>query len=101
MKRSSFGVFTIATTAALVIGLSGFASAQDGAATYKTKCAMCHGADGSKMTAHNLQSEDVQKMSDAQLTDVITNGKGKMPATHGVTPEQVKSMVDYVRTLKK
>jgi hypothetical protein len=40
-------------------------------------------------------------MSDADLSGVITNGKGKMPASHGLKPEDVKGLVDYVRTLKK
>jgi mono/diheme cytochrome c family protein len=71
--------------------------AQDAAGTYKAKCAMCHGADGSKLTAHNLQSADVQKLSDAD----ISNGKGKMPASHSLKPEDVKGLVTYVRSLKK
>jgi cytochrome c6 len=101
MRGNSFRVLMIATLATLVMSLSGLAIAQDGAATYKTKCAMCHGADGSKIAAHNLQGDDVQKLSDADLSTIITNGKGKMPAIHGVTADQVKSLVDFVRTLKK
>ena len=31
---------------ALLIGFATAVSAQDGAAIYKTKCAVCHGADG-------------------------------------------------------
>ncbi len=52
---------------------------------YKSKCATCHGADGTgsamgkKMGAHDFTSAEVQKMSDAELTDAITNGKNKMP----------------------
>jgi mono/diheme cytochrome c family protein len=40
-------------------------------------------------------------MSDAQLTDVITNGKNKMPKYGSLPPEQIKGLVAYIRTLKK
>ncbi len=77
-------------------------------ATYKAKCAMCHGPDGKGETAtgksmkvKDFASEDVQKMSDADLTDAITKGKGKMPAYKTLTPDQVKDLVGYVRAFGK
>jgi len=76
----------------------------DGATVYKTKCAMCHGADGKgkeAMKTGDLASADVQKMSDADLSGMITNGKGKMPAYKTLTPEQVKDLVAFIRSLKK
>lgn len=83
--------------------------AADGAATFKAKCAMCHGADGSGNTAmgksmglKDLGSADVQKMSDAELTAVVTKGKGKMPAYGGkISDEDISAVVKYIRTLKK
>jgi len=73
-------------------------------ATFKTKCAGCHGADGKGKEAlktQDLGSADVQKMSDADLSAIISNGKGKMPAYKTMTPDQVKDMVAYIRSLKK
>jgi cytochrome c6 len=78
-------------------------------ATYKTKCAACHGADGKGETAigksnkiRDLGSAEVQQQSDADLTAVIDNGKGKMPPYgKSLKPEQVKDLVAYVRTLAK
>ena len=77
-------------------------------ATYRAKCAMCHGPDGKGETAtgktmkvRDLGSEEVQKMSDADLTDAISKGKGKMPAYKALTPEQVKDLVAYIRSFKK
>ncbi|HTC42345.1 MAG TPA: cytochrome c [Candidatus Acidoferrales bacterium] len=73
-------------------------------ATFKAKCAMCHGADGKgkeAMKTRDLSSADVQKQSDADLTAIITNGKGKMPPYKSMTPDQVKDMVSYIRSLKK
>jgi mono/diheme cytochrome c family protein len=77
-------------------------------ATYKAKCAMCHGADGKGETAtgkamkvKDFASEEVQKMSDADLSDTISKGKGKMPAYKTLTPEQVKDLAAYVRAFAK
>lgn len=73
-------------------------------ATYKAKCAGCHGADGkgkASMKTKDLASDEVQKMSNADLSAVITKGKAPMPAYGSMTPEQVKDMVAYIRTFKK
>ena len=68
-------LLTIATSFAVLFTVSVSAQAQDAAATYKSKCAMCHGADGKKAAGHDLSSADVQKKSDADLAAVIANGK--------------------------
>src|ERR1700690_4484412 len=89
----------------LALMLPPLATAQSGADTFKAKCAMCHGADGAgkpAMGTKDLGSADIQKMSDADLTGAITNGKGKMPAYKGkLTDAQMGDLVKYVRTLKK
>ncbi|HKM65763.1 MAG TPA: cytochrome c [Candidatus Acidoferrum sp.] len=75
-----------------------------GEAMFKAKCAGCHGADGKgkeAMKTTDLGAADVQKMSDADLTGVITAGKGKMPAYKTLTPDQVKDLVGFIRSLKK
>jgi cytochrome c6 len=100
MKNTSIRV--VATlTAMAVISFPLSAPAQDGSATYKAKCAMCHGADGSKIAAHDLTAAAAQGISDADLAAIITNGKGKMPASKSLKPDQVTALVAYVRTLKK
>jgi cytochrome c6 len=44
----------------------------------------------------------VQSQSDAQLTDIVTNGKNKMPAYKGkLTDDQIKGLVAYIRGLAK
>jgi len=101
MKMASIQAFVTATAIAVVFLLSFSAQAQDGSATYKSKCAMCHGADGSKIAAHDLQGAAAQGMSDADLSAIITNGKGKMPASKSLKPDQVTALVAYVRPLKK
>jgi mono/diheme cytochrome c family protein len=83
--------------------------ADDSASTFKAKCAVCHGADGAGSTAtgkamkvRDLGSPDVQTQTDAQLTEIVTNGTGKMPAYKGkLTDDQIKGLVAYIRALAK
>jgi cytochrome c6 len=90
------------------MALASTAFAADGAAIYKAKCAMCHGADGSASTGMGksmglkpLGSADVQKESAADMTALVTNGKGKMPAFKGkLSDEEITAVVQYVKTLK-
>jgi mono/diheme cytochrome c family protein len=45
---------------------------------------------------------EVQGQSDAQLVDVMTKGKNKMPAYAGkLTKEQMADLVAYIRELGK
>jgi len=80
------------------------ALAQDAAATFKAKCAMCHGADGKggKMGTRDFGSAEVKAETDAQLTDIINKGKGKMPAYNGkLKDSEIKDLVTYIRSLSK
>ena len=73
----------------------------DAATYYKDgKCAVCHGQKAEKKFDAELKDED--------LVQIILKGKKpekppNMPAyeTKGITPEQAKAMVDYMRELKK
>jgi mono/diheme cytochrome c family protein len=69
---------------------------------------MCHGPDGKGETAtgkamkvHDFSSDEVQKMSDADLSAAITAGKAKMPPFKTLTPDQVKDLVAYIRAFGK
>ena len=95
---------------AVMLGSSFAAQAQSGAeATYKAKCAMCHGADGKgdspmgkKLNIRDLGSPEVQKQTDAELTTIITKGKGKMVPFEGkLTADQIGQLVAYIRGLGK
>ncbi len=81
----------------------------EGEAIFKAKCTACHGAYGSgstvlgkKWNLRDLRSDEVQKLSDAQLSELITKGRNKMPA-FGKTlgEEKVKQLVAYIRELGK
>jgi cytochrome c6 len=91
---------------AMLVTIAMPAFAAEGAATFKAKCAMCHGADGTKenpgMGVKSLAGADIQKQSDADLTATVTKGKGKMPAYAGkLSDEDIKAVVAFVHTLKK
>jgi cytochrome c6 len=103
MKKIGLPAFTLATALAVVLSIPLSAHAQDAAALYKSKCAMCHGADGAKAAGHDLSGADVQKVSDADLAAVITNGKAPKMPKYGdkLKPEEIKGLVAYIRTLKK
>ncbi len=75
-------------------------------ATFRTKCAMCHGQDGAgsavgkSMNVPDLRSPVVQKMPDAELAQVISNGKGGMPAFKGsLSEDEIHALVTYIRSL--
>lgn len=84
------------------------AHADDTADLFKSKCQMCHGADGKgsptglKMGVHDWHGADVQKMTNQQIVDTITNGKAKMPAYKDkLSADQIKALAGYVKTLGK
>ena len=84
---------------------SSAAAAQDAAATYKTKCAMCHGADGKggKMGTKDFASPEIKAESDTQLIETITKGKPpKMPSFQGKLKDtEIKDLVAYIRGFAK
>jgi cytochrome c6 len=94
---------------AILLLFSASTRADDAASTFKAKCAMCHGADGSgntpagkAMKARDFASPEVQSETDAQLTDIVTNGRNKMPAYKGkLTDDQIKGLIAYIRDLAK
>jgi mono/diheme cytochrome c family protein len=81
----------------------------DAASLFKAKCALCHGEDGSGNTptgkaqkAKDLRSEETQKKSDAEIAEVITKGRNKMPAFgQKLKPDQIQQLVAYIRQLPK
>ncbi len=99
---------TVVLIAIFALAAAGLYAA-DGAATYKAKCASCHGADGSGQTAmgkamklRDLGSAEVQKQTDKELVAVTADGKGKMPAYKGkLSADEINAVVAFIRTLKK
>ena len=94
-------------TFALALALPALA-ASDGAAIFKSKCSMCHGADGAGQTSlgktlkiRDLRSPEVQKLTDVELTKIIAGGKGKMPGFgKQLSNEDLEALIAHIRTLK-
>src|ERR1051325_3201661 len=74
---------------------------------YNSKCAVCHGNDGSANTAkgkelkvRNLRSEEFKKMSDAKAMEVLLKGKGKMEGYEKTLgKEKLDQLLAYCREL--
>lgn len=110
MKTTKLVILIVMIALALFLVLPSLSwAADDGATVYKAKCAACHGADlGGKPAAKipSLISDDSKKLSDAELTDAIASGGKDKKASHafankGVTPDQVKMVVTYIREAQK
>ena len=70
---------------------------------YIHSCATCHGLDGEGGIGVEIatgSNTDVN-LSDEQIAGVITVGPGNMPGFSRLTPEQVDSLVRYVRSLSE
>jgi len=77
-----------------------------GSVTFRTKCAMCHGQDGGgsevgkSMNVPDLRAPVVQRLPDAELAKVISNGKGGMPPfKDSLGEEQIHALVAHIRSL--
>jgi len=82
----------------------------DASVLFEKHCDTCHGKDGQAKTfkakfnhARNLTDAKWQsEVTDERLFNSICNGKGKMPAWRKkLTEAQIKSLVAYVRKLKR
>lgn len=74
-------------------------TAADGAAIYKARCASCHGADGSGSTAFGKKMglRSLKGLSEAHVSEITANGKGKMPAyKKSLGEDGVKAVSMYV-----
>ncbi len=76
-----------------------------GADTYKAKCAMCHGTDGLANTSTGKAMKVPPfdpKLSNADFIAITKSGKGKMPAyADKLTSGQIEQVVAYIHTLLK
>jgi glucose dehydrogenase len=66
---------------------------------YQRQCSICHGGDrkGSPPAFPSLVDEQ-KRLSDAQIMEIIHNGKGRMPSFPGVQGPSLTSMLEYIKT---
>ncbi|HET9408528.1 MAG TPA: cytochrome c [Candidatus Sulfotelmatobacter sp.] len=102
MRRSRFLVVLLLVALAVCLAVPQAAFAADGAATYKAKCAACHGADGQGKVGPALKGTS---LSAEQITDLLTKGDEakKSPHKKGISTlsaDDAKAVAEYVKTLK-
>jgi len=103
-----------------VIGLTVFVASAvsalaDGKANYDSNCAKCHGADGKGQTKMG-QKLGVKDYTDAKVQAELTDdaavkaikeglkdkdGKTLMKPVEGLSDDDIKALVAYMRTFKK
>lgn len=84
-------------------------TAANGAKIFKSKCAACHGSDGSGNTAMGKKNNipdlrSTKGLPDGQLANLIANGKagGRFATAHksiALTHEQIADVIAYIRSL--
>src|SRR6266545_3477931 len=96
---------TILMMVLLTISVSPAMAAGDplaGKAMYDKSCKTCHGATGvanpnivkmMKVDMKDLGSAEIQKMSDEDLKETITKGKGKMKPVKSVAGKDIDNVV--------
>jgi len=93
---------------AVVVSLAGAMSfAQSGGdATYKAKCAVCHGPAGTpsagmaKMGVKPVTDPAIKALTMAQISAAVKSGKGKMKPVAGLTDPQIAAVAAYYKGLK-
>jgi mono/diheme cytochrome c family protein len=100
MRLTKFIVLFVICTLAVSVALPAFAA--DGAATYKAKCAACHGPEGQGKVGPAVKGTSLNA---DQINDLLTKGnEAKKPphkkAVAGISADAAKAIADYVKTLK-
>jgi mono/diheme cytochrome c family protein len=100
MRLTKMLIVLLIFTLSLSLALPAFA--QDGAATYKAKCAGCHGPEGQGKVGPALKGTT---LTDAQITDLLTKGDDGKKAPHkkalaGLSADDAKAVATFVKSLK-
>ena len=104
MKTTKVAMLVLMIAVALFILIPSLSWAEDGAALYKAKCAMCHGADGAGKPAAkipSLVSPEAKAKSDADLSKAIAETAKHPAPAKGLSADDAKAVVAYIRSLQK
>jgi cytochrome c553 len=108
-------IITLIAAAMTLSAIAVYASDAKAKEVYDKECAKCHGADGKgdtkmgkKMGAKDYSNPKVQaEMKDDQAFKAIKeglkdkDGKVLMKPTEGLSDDEIKALVKYMRTFKK
>ncbi len=108
MKKAVTLVVALVAISALSV------NAADGKAAYEKECAKCHGKDGKGQTVMGKKS-GAKDYTDPKVQEAVTDeaafkavkdgfkkdGKEVMKPTKGLSEEEIKAVVEYMRKFKK
>jgi len=91
-------LIVVALSASLALPAFG----QDGAATFKAKCAACHGPEGQGKIGPALKGT---ALTADQITDLLSKGNDAKKPPHkkpiaGLSADDIKAVADFVKSLK-
>lgn len=100
MRITKLIVLLVVVALSISIALPAFAA--DGAASYKAKCAACHGPEGQGKIGPALKGT---ALSADQITDLLSKGDDAKKAPHkkalsGLSADDSKAVAEYVKSLK-
>ena len=106
MKSYKFAVLAVAVIVALLVAIPKASfSAEDGAALFKAKCAMCHGAAGEGKPAMKSPAMKGTALTAEEIGNYVLKGVAGKLAPHtkpvaGINAEQAKAIADFVKGMK-
>ena len=109
LQESFSWVLLLAVVICSPVVAQGNGKASAGAGIFKSKCVLCHGADGAgntplgkQLQAANLRSKEVQKLSDPELHKAVHDGQANMPPFgEQLTDDEIGQVVQYLRQFGK
>ena len=63
---------------------------------YVQNCVSCHGQDGEGSGSAPALAGEIDTLTDSELTDIIMDGTGSMPAS-GLTEDEAQTLIDWLR----
>jgi len=102
MRLSKLLIPVVAITLIVCFAVAQPVLAQDGAATYKAKCAGCHGPEGQGKVGPALKGTS---LSADQIAGLLTKGDDAKKVPHkkamsGLSADDAKAVADFVKSLK-
>lgn len=77
------------------------ASVPDGRKVYMQQCTLCHGADG-KLGLSGATDLSISQLTQAQVKEVVTNGRKTMQPFKGLLSEaHIDAVTTYILTLRE
>jgi len=99
MRITHLMILLLVVVLAATVALPAYA--QDGAATFKAKCAVCHGPEGQGKIGPKLAGTS---LTAEQITDLLTKGNDARKPPHkkpfSLSADEIKAVAAFVKTLK-